>query len=64
MIPIREQLMDICRGEGKTIKNNDNRIPRLLEELNDIVNNNDNSGGVDFNPMPDAEIINPVNPVI
>lgn len=33
MRPIREQLMDLIRAKGLTIKENDHRIPALLKQL-------------------------------
>lgn len=37
MKPVREQLMDLIRANGGTIKENDSRIPALLKQLKDIL---------------------------
>lgn len=44
MVPIREQLMALVRKLGGTVKNNDNRIPRLLKQASDLTDSESNSG--------------------
>ena len=36
MLPIREQLAAIVRKLGGTVKNNDNRIPKLLKDVKEL----------------------------
>ena len=40
MKPIREQLMDLIRANGGNIKENDHRIPALLKQLKEILEEN------------------------
>ena len=42
MKPIRFQLMDIVRSLGGTVKNNDSRIPALLKQVKDAIEEQDN----------------------
>lgn len=37
MVPIREQLMALIRVNGGTINENDSRIPALLKQLKEIL---------------------------
>lgn len=37
MKPVREQLMDLIRANGGNIKENDHRIPALLKQLKEIL---------------------------
>ena len=43
MKPVREQLMDLIRANGGTIKENDHRIPALLKQLREILEENSGS---------------------
>ena len=48
MKPVREQLMDLILANGGTVKENDSRIPALLKQLKEILE--ENSGPSD-NPL-------------
>jgi hypothetical protein len=50
MKPVREQLMDLIRANGGNIKENDHRIPALLKQLKEILE--DDSG-----PSDDSHIV-------
>ena len=41
MLPFREQLAAIIRKLGGTVKNNDNRIPKLLNQVKELTDSNE-----------------------
>ena len=46
MVPFREQLMALVRKLGGTVKENDSRIPRLLKQVKDLTDSeNEESAG-------------------
>ena len=44
MVPIREQLMALIRANGGTINENDSRIPALLKQLEELLEEEESNG--------------------
>lgn len=44
MKPVREQLMDLIRANGGNVKENDHRIPALLKQLKEILEEEESNG--------------------